>query len=157
MNSLRSRQSNVSSRLLLNLPFKSKAGKAVQIMPRRIIVHLNGRTKIFKWEGEDEQVQEIMYHRAWSHVWEGYANSQHFYCDHCDEWDLCEALDPGVLPNFDMDDKDDIDFIPPQEPSLDAPPPYLPTSPSPPQPFGGQAYLTNLIQYPYEVSFHHCR
>ena len=69
-------------------------------------------TKIFKWEGKDEQVQEVVYHRAWSHKWEIHSDSKHFYHDQCDEWDLCEALDPGVLPNFDMDNSDD-DFMPP--------------------------------------------
>ena len=86
--------------------------------------------KIFKWEGEDEQVREIIYHRAWSLEWENYADSQHYYHDYCNEWDLCEAFDPGALPNYDMDDEDDI--IPPREPSPDPPPPYPPSSPAPP-------------------------
>ena len=43
MNSLRGGRSNVNSGLLLNLPFKSKAGKVTQIMLNRTFVHPNGK------------------------------------------------------------------------------------------------------------------
>ena len=54
-------------------------------------------TAIFKWveneKGEEEQVRERVDKRAWSHEWVLYTDSQQFYHDDCDEWDLCEALD----------------------------------------------------------------
>ena len=69
---------------------------------------------MFKWvhneNREEEQVQEQVDKRTWSHEWILYGDTQCFYHSDCDEWDLCEALDPWAQPSFvDNNDNDNKD------------------------------------------------
>lgn len=90
-------------------------------------------TTIYKWD-EDEQLRELVHHRAWSTEWRLYADTQRLYHDFCDQWDLCEALDPGARPDLDSEEEDIIDeeMYPPAQREPTPPPPYPPTSPAPP-------------------------
>ena len=57
------------------------------------------RTTVFiciEVEGELERERELIIRPCWSDYWDQYAETQHFYHDYCDEWDLCKALDPGA-------------------------------------------------------------
>ena len=93
---------------------------------------------MFKWvdneNREEEQVQEWVDKRAWSHEWILYGDTQCFYHSDCDEWDLCKALDPWAQPSFvdDNNDNNNNKDIPMENREPSPPPPYLPTSPQPP-------------------------
>lgn len=92
-------------------------------------------TTVFIWKEVGDQLEkerEQLTKGLWSRKWILYADSQRFYHDYCDEWDLCEALDPGARPPIDSEEEDDIEdsVMVVREPT--PPPPYPPTSPPPP-------------------------
>ena len=92
-------------------------------------------TKIFKWDNGDgddrvESVRGLLTRRIWSTEWRMYADSQRYYHDFCDQWDLCFALDPAGRP--DPDSEEDNYPTASREATPDPPPPYPPSSPAPP-------------------------
>ena len=68
-------------------------------------------TTVFIWikvEGELEREWELIIRQCWSDYWDQYAETQCFYHDYCDEWDLCKVLDPGArVPIEEDEDKEE--------------------------------------------------
>ena len=92
-------------------------------------------TTVFIWikvEGEPEREQELITKQSWSYYWDQYAETQCFYHDYCNEWDLCKVLDPGAQVLIEEDEDNDgisEDYhMVVREPT--PPPPYPPLPPS---------------------------
>ena len=83
-------------------------------------------------EGELEREQELITKWSWSYYYQ-YAETQHFYHDYCDEWDLCKALNPGARAPIEEDEdneegiSEDYHMVVRE---LTPPPPYPPLPPS---------------------------